>query len=101
MSRLLTLDEVRHVARLGRLRLSEQELELYRDQLSTVLDHIGMLAELDVEGVEPMAHPAEITNRLDEDDVALSLPRQTLLALAPAVKGAYLAVPKVLGGDEP
>ncbi len=97
MTERLSLDEVRHVARLARLELSPQELELFRAQLSSVLDHIARLAELDVEGVEPMAHPADITNRLDEDVPGESLPAPVLLALAPAVEGDFIAVPKVLG----
>ena len=95
----LDLDEVRHVARLARLRLSDQELQLYRAQLSSVLDHIAMIRELDVEGVEPMAHPSDLTNRLDDDVVDEAMPRDVLLALAPEVQDSFLSVPKVLDGE--
>ena len=93
----LSLDDVRRVARLARLRLSPAQLEQYRSQLSSVLDHIAKLNELDVEGVEPMAHPGELTNRLSPDEVADPLPVEQLLAIAPAVTDGFLAVPKVLG----
>ncbi len=93
----LSLDEVRHVARLARLRLSPAQLEQSRSQLSSILDHIAKLNELDVEGVEPMAHPGDLTNRLAPDEVADPLPVEQLLAMAPAVSGRFLAVPKVLG----
>ena len=96
----LDLDEVRHVARLARLRLSDQELQLYRAQLSSVLDHIAKIGELNVDGVEPMAHPSELTNRLDDDVVDEALPRDVLLALAPEVEDSFLSVPKVLDGEE-
>jgi len=96
----LSLDEVRHVAKLARLKLSDAELERYRRELSSVLDHIAMLSEQDVTGVEPMAHPTDMTNRLDEDVVGHSLPLDKVLANAPAVEGDFLAVPKVLD-DEP
>ncbi len=95
----LDLDEVRHVARLARLRLSDQELQLYRAQLSSVLDHIAKIRELDVEGVEPMAHPSDLTNRLDDDVVDEAMPRDVLLALAPEVEDSFLSVLKVLDGE--
>ena len=96
----LDLDEIRHVARLARLRLSDQELELYRTQLSSNLDHIAKIGELNVDGVEPMAHPSDLTNRLDDDVVEEALPRDVLLALAPEVEDSFLSVPKVLDGAE-
>lgn len=96
----LDLDEIRHVAQLARLRLSDQELELYRTQLSSILDHIAKIGELNVDGVEPMAHPSDLTNRLDDDVVEEALPRDVLLALAPEVEDSFLSVPKVLDGAE-
>ena len=100
MAERLTIDEVRQVAKLARLRLTTEQLQLYRGQLSTVLDHIAKLSEVDVEGVEPMAHPSDLTNRLDEDVIGESLPVETVLALAPAIEAGFLAVPKVLPGQE-
>ncbi len=100
MAQRLSIDEVRHVAKLARLRLTDEQLERYRGQLSTVLDHIAKLSELDVEGVEPMAHPSDLTNRLDDDVPGPLLTRETVLGLAPATEGDYLAVPKVLVDQE-
>lgn len=95
----LTLDEVRHVARLARLQLDEAQLEQYRTQLSAILDHIEKLSELDVTGVEPLAHPTNIANRLDDDEVAPPMPLDDLLRNAPSVEGRFLAVPKVLADE--
>ncbi len=95
----LSLEEVRHVAKLARLRLTDSQLELYRNQLAAVLDHIAKLNELDVTGVEPMVHPTEITNRLGDDLPEPSMPIDQLLRNAPAVEGSYLAVPKVLADE--
>lgn len=94
----LSLAQVRHVARLARLHLSDAQLESFRGQLSSVLDHIAKISELDVTDVEPMAHPTDIANRLDEDVVspARAMSIEQLLAIAPAVEDRYLAVPKVL-----
>ena len=100
MAERLSLDEVRHVAKLARLRLSDEQLEEYRGQLSSVLDHIASISELDVEGVEPMAHPSDLVNRLDEDVPAPSFDAKTVLERAPAVEGEFIAVPKVLAADE-
>ncbi len=96
----LSINEVRHVAKLARLSLTDEQIDEYRSQLSTILEHIAMLEELDLEGVEPMAHPLDVTNRLDEDEVGPSLPIEALLANAPAMEDRFLAVPKVLGGQE-
>lgn len=95
----LTTEQVLHVARLARLELSAEQVEAYRRQLSDVLDHVATLSSVDVEGVEPMAHPIELTNRLADDVPEPSMPISDLLSNAPAVEGDYLAVPKVLGGD--
>lgn len=102
MTERLSIDEVRQVAKLARLRLSDEQLQRYRDQLSTILDHIAKLSEVDVQDVEPMAHPGDLTNRLDEDVVGESLPVETILAMAPAIEAGFgfIAVPKVLIDQE-
>jgi aspartyl-tRNA(Asn)/glutamyl-tRNA(Gln) amidotransferase subunit C len=97
MAEELSLEQVRHVARLARLRLSDAELETYRAQLAEVIAHLDTIAELDVRGVEPMAHPLDIANRLDDDVVRSSMPLDDLHRNAPAVEDRFLAVPKVFG----
>jgi aspartyl-tRNA(Asn)/glutamyl-tRNA(Gln) amidotransferase subunit C len=92
----LSLEEVRHVARLARLALPRDRLEAYRSQLTGVLDHIALLERLDIDGVEPMAHPRDLVNRLAEDVVGPALPIDALRTNAPAMEDRFLAVPKVL-----
>ncbi len=99
MAELLNLDEVRHVAKLARLQLSHEQLQQYRRELSSVVAHIAKLNEVDVQGVEPMAQPQDLTNRLDDDEVVAPMPVEQVLGAAPAVEGQFLAVPKVLGGE--
>ena len=99
MSEILSLQAVRHLAKLARLRPDEEQLQAYQHQLSEVLDHFTRLKELDVDDIEPMAHPAPITNRLDEDIVRPSLDTDKLLKLAPATKNDFLVVPKVIDTD--
>ncbi len=99
MAELLNLEEVRRVAKLARLKLSHEQLQQYRRELSSVVAHIAKLNEVDVQGVEPMAHPHDLTNRLDEDEVVAPMPVEQVLGAAPAVKDQFLAVPKVFGGE--
>ena len=88
---------VRHVAKLARLRLTDDQVERYQGQLESILGHISKLNAVDVGDVEPMAHPMPLNNRLAEDVPVRSMPIEALLGNAPAVEGRYLAVPKVLG----
>ena len=64
---MLSEEAVRKVARLSRLAIDESQIPRYADQLSSILQHIERIQELDVEGVEPMAHPLPLNNRLDDD----------------------------------
>jgi aspartyl-tRNA(Asn)/glutamyl-tRNA(Gln) amidotransferase subunit C len=96
MAMELTLDDVRKVARLARLKLDEAALEQYRSELTGILQHVARLQEIDVRNVEPMAYPSHIVNRLADDVDEPSLQVQALLSIAPQVEGEYLAVPKVL-----
>ncbi len=79
----LTTKEVEHVARLARLRLSPEELEKMRVQLSNILDYIDMLKEVDVAGVPPTAQVTDLLNILRADEVRPSLPREDVLMNAP------------------
>jgi len=95
----LTIEEARHVAKLARLELGDAELEACRHELAAILEHVATLAELDLEGVEPMAHPGDRTNRIDPDEMEPSLSQEQVLGIAPATEGPFIAVPKVLGDD--
>ncbi|HEU5011497.1 MAG TPA: Asp-tRNA(Asn)/Glu-tRNA(Gln) amidotransferase subunit GatC [Roseiflexaceae bacterium] len=79
----LTLAEVEHVAQLARLRLSAEELEQMRSQLSNILDHINMLSEVDVQDVPATAQVTDLLNIMRPDEVRASLPRADVLANAP------------------
>jgi aspartyl-tRNA(Asn)/glutamyl-tRNA(Gln) amidotransferase subunit C len=85
--------EVLHVARLARLHLAEEELEPMARELSAVLDHVAKISELDLDGVAPTAHVAEVTGRLRADEPRPSLPREVALSQAPAVSGEGFLVP--------
>jgi aspartyl-tRNA(Asn)/glutamyl-tRNA(Gln) amidotransferase subunit C len=86
-------EEVLHVARLARLALEEDELEPMARELSAVLDHIAKIGELDLSDVPPTSHVVELTGRLRPDEPRPCLPRETVLAQAPAVSGDGFLVP--------
>jgi aspartyl-tRNA(Asn)/glutamyl-tRNA(Gln) amidotransferase subunit C len=93
----LTEKDVRHVAKLGRLRLSDAEVLHFGGQLSRVLEYVSKLSELDVSNVEPMAHPIDVTNVLREDVEQPGISVEAALANAPAQMTPFFQVPKVLG----
>jgi aspartyl-tRNA(Asn)/glutamyl-tRNA(Gln) amidotransferase subunit C len=79
----LTSEEVAHVARLARLSLSPEELELMRSQLSNILEYIAMLQEVEVSGVEPTAQVTGLSTVLRPDRVTDGLTRDEALSNAP------------------
>jgi len=85
--------QVLHVARLARLRLTEEEVERMARELSSVLDHIEKISELDLEGVEPTSHVVELENVLRDDVPRPSLPREKALEQAPDSDGGGFRVP--------
>jgi len=92
------LDEaqVRHVARLGRLKLSDADVARYAGQLTAILGYVAQLKAVDVTGAEPMAHPLHLKNVMRDDVVTAPLSVEAALANAPERDGPYFAVPKVL-----
>ena len=99
MNTSLTTDQVRHVAKLSRLALTDAEIEQAKEDLSTIFDHISRLNDVETEGVDPHDHPTELQNRNRDDSVGDALSQQQVLANAPAIKDVFFDVPKVLGGD--
>jgi aspartyl-tRNA(Asn)/glutamyl-tRNA(Gln) amidotransferase subunit C len=79
----LSLNDVRKIANLARLELSEEALMMYQQQLSAVLDHVAMLDEVDLDGVEPTAHAVAQQNIMREDEIRPSLPTEAALQNAP------------------
>ena len=93
-----TIDEaqVRKVAKLARLELSDAEVEEFTGQLSAILGYVEKMNELDTNGVEPLAHCLPISNVLREDCVRESLGTEKTLANAPQRDGDFFKVPKIL-----
>lgn len=90
--------EVEKVAKLARLKLSEDEVDLFTAQLGQILEYVHILDQLDTDSVEPMAHAIEVSNVFREDAPRESLPREDALANAPKSDGQAFLVPPILGG---
>ena len=89
-------EDVEYVAKLARIEFTEEEKATLTSQLSSILDHIEKLNELDIEGVEPTFHVLDVTNVFREDEVRPSLPTEETLKNAPARDGDFFKVPKIL-----
>ena len=93
----LRREDVVHVARLARLDLNDEEVELFTAQLRTVLDHAEDVAALDLSHLEPSSHPIAFENVLRPDVVRPSLDREEVLAAAPDVEDHRFRVPRIVG----
>lgn len=88
------------MARLARLTLTDEELDLYTGQLAAVLEHAQDVEGLDIDDVPPMSHPYPLVNVLRADEVGPTLERDEVLAQAPSVEDDRFRVPAILG-EEP
>lgn len=91
----LTLEQVEHIANLARLELSEAEKNLYRQQLSAILEHIRRLQELDTHDIPPTSSVLAGRGFLREDEPGASLSPETLLRNAPQVLDGQFRIPPV------
>ena len=89
----ITRDDVAHVARLARLRLTDEEVERMSSELSAVLDHIENISQLDLDGVEPTSHVVELENVLRPDEPRPSWPADEVLERAPDPASGSFRVP--------
>ncbi len=93
----LTRADVEKVSLLGRLLLSDAELDKMTQQMGRIVGHVEQLAELNTDNVQPMAHALDMHNVFAEDVPGLSLPREAALANAPKKDAECYRVPAVLG----
>ena len=92
----LSNEEVKNVARLARLSISEEETEVFEKQLSEILTYIGKLNELDTSKIDPTSHVLEMNNVLREDEVRPGLTREEALSGAPEALDGFFRVPKII-----
>jgi aspartyl-tRNA(Asn)/glutamyl-tRNA(Gln) amidotransferase subunit C len=97
----LSLDQVKKVAALARLELSDADLGTMANQLNAILGYVDQLAAVPTDGVEPMAHPLPVQNVFRDDVPAPSLPVDAALQSAPVRLADFFGVPAVFDSDEP
>jgi aspartyl-tRNA(Asn)/glutamyl-tRNA(Gln) amidotransferase subunit C len=98
MSTALTREEVAKAALLARLKLTDDEVDVFTLQLGKILEYVDVLNEVDTEDVEPMAHAVELSNVFRADEVRESLDRDEALDNAPKTDGKFFLVPQILDG---
>jgi aspartyl-tRNA(Asn)/glutamyl-tRNA(Gln) amidotransferase subunit C len=88
--------DITRIAQLARLALSEEELDLYGEQLEQILEHAARVQALPTEGVEPTSHPLTMVNAFRPDEVTACLDREEVLSQAPEAEDGYFRVPRIL-----
>ena len=92
----LSIGDVKKVARLARLAVTEQEAQTAHAQLSGIFGLIAEMQEVDTAGIEPMSHAQDVTQRLREDKVTESNQRELFQSIAPQVEAGLYLVPQVI-----
>jgi aspartyl-tRNA(Asn)/glutamyl-tRNA(Gln) amidotransferase subunit C len=92
----ITRDEVRHVAMLFRMALSDEEIAKFQQQLSQIIDYFQVLQQVDTEGVPPTSHPVSLENVMRSDEPRPSYPSEDILANAPQSERGFFRVRAVL-----
>ncbi|MFO7841003.1 MAG: Asp-tRNA(Asn)/Glu-tRNA(Gln) amidotransferase subunit GatC [Fidelibacterota bacterium] len=94
----ISREEVKHIASLARLKLSEEEITLYSRQLSDIITYVDKLKELNVDDVKTMSHVLDMVNVLREDKGLPSLSRKDVMKNAPSHDDENFKVPRVIKG---
>lgn len=95
---MISKEQVEHIAKLARIELSEEEKEKFTQDLSSILDYVEKLKQVDTSKTKPISQVTELENIMRSDDIKYELPdtRSKLLKEAPKRKGDYFQVPKIL-----
>lgn len=92
----LQKEDVEKIAHLSGLTIEEGEIPSYTQELSNILDFVAQMEDVNTDGIEPMAHPQKLSQRLRVDEVTESNNREAFQAIAPAVENGLFLVPKVI-----
>ena len=92
----INFEDVRKVAKLARLELTDQEIEVYADQLKKILGYVEQLEKVNTKDIPPTTRAVEVVNVLREDAIEPTNIRNQLLDLAPSREGDFFKVPKIL-----
>ena len=89
-------EQVVHVAKLARLHLTDEELDLFEGQLSAILEHANRVTALETEGVEPTSHAIPLRNVMRPDEVVPPIGPEAALANSPLAEDGHFRVPRIL-----
>lgn len=96
----ITRDEVAHLARLARIAVTDDELDVFAGQLDVILTAVARVAEVAADEIPPTTHAVPLTNVLRPDEVRPSLPQDRVLAAAPAAEDGRFRVPRILEDEQ-
>jgi aspartyl-tRNA(Asn)/glutamyl-tRNA(Gln) amidotransferase subunit C len=94
----LTATDVKKIAHLARLNLSENDVAVYAEQLSKIMQFVEQMNEADTTGIEPIAHSLDVSQRMRPDEVTETNQRAAFQAIAPQVEAGLYLVPQVIEG---
>ncbi len=92
----ITSEQITHIARLARLKTSAEEADFYADQLTSILDLVEQMNNIDTTDIEPMSHPQDVNLRLRDDVVTEHNQREEYQAIAPEARNGLYLVPQVI-----
>jgi aspartyl-tRNA(Asn)/glutamyl-tRNA(Gln) amidotransferase subunit C len=92
----LSMEDVRNIAKLAKLRINDDELDHYKQDLSRILEFVEQMNQADVENIEPMAHPQDMMQSLRVDEITEINQREKFQQIAPATQDGLYLVPKVI-----
>jgi aspartyl-tRNA(Asn)/glutamyl-tRNA(Gln) amidotransferase subunit C len=96
----ISRDEVAHLARLARLAVTDDELELFAGQLDVILGAVARVAEVAADDIPPMTHAVPLSNIFRPDELRPGLSQEQALACAPAAEEGRFRVPRILGEEQ-
>ena len=92
---MIEIKDVEHVAKLARLELTEEEKQKFSTQLSSILEYVEEMNEVDTTGVQPMSHAIHFVNVMREDEVKYEQTKEELMKNAPVEEDGFFMVPKI------
>ncbi len=92
----ISSEDVRHLSALARVGMTDAEVDMMRDQMSNILDNIGILKQVDTEGVEPTGHSVGVVSVMRDDEATPSSPVEDVMANAPNREDDHIRVRAVL-----
>lgn len=90
-------EQVRHVALLARVALTDEQVRSFAQDLNSILGHVDSIQRLDLEDVKPTAHPLDSVNVMRADEVRPGLSREQALKNAPDTDGVAFVIPRIIG----